>query len=600
MAAFGSLMIHLFRAWLPPLLCGGGALLGGFFAFHPGWKKAAPLIDGTPGSFQRAAEKISKEDLLENAAPHERVSWLLEICRQPDGLARDHALYVAIQRMKPGDFLAAIADLRGLGDELIAMNGTVRAGLIEASMERWLGVDKEGALRWLAATRQIIESGAINVPPMGSHDLGAAYRVLAAREPEWLREQIAKLGPKTQRRTAICVLMSAETERDPKKARAWLETFRGSKEWGEVLSAYLTGLSASDPGAAMNLAQTEDGARSSGDAGGLAANVFLSTAMRSPSLAAELLPKLEPKLRQQMMLWSVFYVSHSGADPFEWFADRVAADPTLVDLGSNPEQNAEMMLRHLVVRDPQRTLDLIPTLPEAQREVLREGALAGWAFYRPDTFLDWLMTQPPEALPKDFKSIGATARQEPDRFARWVATLPPGELRERSQVALATALAKQGRAPDALLHFPETARGDAVDQAAREIAASIGTTDPGATAQWVATLPAGRAQAEAARGLVFEWAAKTPQAASAWVETLPAGSLRDAATGALAGKLAEADPESATEWVEQISEPAAREVAVRHVFQAWARTDAGGSRAWLRECAGVSDVVKERLLRSRR
>lgn len=347
------------------------------------------------------------------------------------------------------------------------------------------------------------------------------------------------------REAAIRVLMPAEAERHPREAREWLESLRGSKEWNVAFSAYVTGLLASDPQAAMQMAQSDDGQRFPQGEGSLATSAFASTAARSPALAAELLANVEPKMRQQMMLTGVWLVSQSATDPFDWFSNCIASDPALLDFGSEPEQTAETMMRSLVVRDPRRTMDWIETLPEAKQQTLREGALAGWSYYDPGTFLDWLTTQPPASLPKAATSINALASQEPDRFARWLATLPSGELRERSQLTLATELAWQGRVADALTHFPQNPTSDTFAQQTRALAGIVGVRDPLAGAQWVATLP-GLAQTEAAHGLVGAWAAAAPQDAAQWIESLPAGGTRDAATGALAAVLAQADPEAAT------------------------------------------------------
>ncbi len=594
-------MILFFRTWLAAPLFFAAAFVAGFVAFHPGWKKVAPLTDGSAASFQRAAEKINDGRLLENAAPQERVAWLLEICRQPAGLARDHALYEAIQHLQPGDFLAAVADLPALAREFTAMGDDVRPGLIEASIARWLDVDKDGALRWLGVAREIVESGAIPLPEIGAQDLGAVYGVLAAREPEWMRGQLDKLGKKTLRGTALKTLMAAEVRRDPRKAHAWLETFRGGKDWDEMFSNYTLGLSETDSRAAMEIAVSGEGMRAGGgDEGRLAAHVFMDAAARSTSLAEELLPKMEPEMRRRFTWYLADRVGEKGGDSFAWLADQVAADPGIIELASNPGENTEWMMRSLTIRDPQRTLDFIATLPEAQREALREGALAAWSSYRPATFLDWLATQPPEALTKNFKSIGSTAREEPDRFARWLATLPAGELRERSQFTLASELAKQGRTADALRQFPQNSTADFYGQAARAMGGAIGAREPAAAAQWVGTLPAGPAQKEAALGLIGAWVGQSPQAAAQWIESLPAGGTRDAATGALADALAGADPEAATAWLAQIGDPAARQSAARQVFRSWARTDADGARNWLRDFPDVSAAVKNRLLRDSR
>jgi len=587
------------RVWLGSALCVAGSFLAGYIGFHPAWSKAPPLSDGSAGSFARTAARIDADDLLRDASPQERVRWLLEICRQPNGLARDHALYKAIQRMQPSDFFAGLADLPAFGRQMVAMSHDARQVLIEAAMERWFDVDENGAMRSLAAAQAIVESNALDLPAMGESDLSVLHRTLATRAPEWMRGQIDKLSEATGREIALRTLMSAEAQRDPRKAREWLESFRGGKEWADAFAAYVTGLSVSDPRAAMELALTGDGEGKSERDSGLVAQTFNSIAAHSPSVTGEFLHRIEPRLRPGLMKMAVYSIGENGGDSFAWFADRVAADPTLLDPPPNSHPTNNSVMGPLVSRDPLRALELITTLPNAQQQALRDGALTRWSSDTPDTFLDWLATQPPEILPKEFKGLDRLANQEPERFARWVETLPRGELRERSQVALATELAKQGRIAEATRHFPQSSSAPLLAHAAGDLAGVIAASDPGVAARWVGTLPAGPAQASAAQGLVVTWARQSPQATARWIESLPAGATRDAATGSFANVLVSVEPGAATEWIARIADPRARQNAARRLFDSWSITDPAGARAWLRAYPDVSEAVKGRLLRSR-
>jgi hypothetical protein len=592
-------MIRSLCRWLAPPFCGLAAYIAGWLVYHPGWDEAEPLTDGSAASFQKTAERIDREQLLDSASPQERVRWLLEICKQPAGLARSHALYVVIQQMQPGDFFAAVADLPALGRELAAMEDFLRYNLIEASTERWLDVDRNAALRWLVVAREIVESNTLRLPEIGSADLSAAYRVLAKREPEWMREQIGKLGEKTHRQAAVTALMSAEAARNPKQAREWLETFRGSKNWNAILVAYASGLAAIDPRAAMEFALAKNGAVQPDGDSNLVPAVVLDIAAQSPSLAAEMLRRLEPKVGRELTWYLVHNVMEAGGDPFDWIADRAAADPELFDLGSEPNQKALMMTHPLVRADPLRALEFIATLPESQQPTFREAALANWSASDPAGLLDWLVAQPVTGLPAKLTNLENAARQEPARFGGWLRTLPAGELRDQSSLAFVSVLTVQGRAAEAIRYLPQNSASDAVVEAARKLAHGFGTSDPNAAGRWVQTLPAGSIQAEAARGLVGAWAAQKPHAAAAWVESLPPGGTRDAAAGGLAGALAAADPERAAVWLEQVGDPAARERAVTEVYRAWARVDAAQARAWLRDLPGVREVLKSGILRTR-
>ncbi|MEO8351098.1 MAG: hypothetical protein ABI680_05165, partial [Chthoniobacteraceae bacterium] len=515
-------MIRFFRPWVLPLLFCTVTFLVGFIGFQPGWKKVEPLTDGSGASFQQTAKRIHEEDLLKNAAPRERVRWLLELCAQPSGLARDHALYEAIQHMQPGDFLTAFADLPTLGQKLAAMNGEVRFALIQASMERWLEVDREGALRMLALVRGIVELDAVKLPPMGGGDLGTAYEVLAMREPEWFHEQIDKLGEKTGRETAMNVLMSADAARDPKKAREWLETFRGSKEWNTMFSAYVNGLAASDPRGAFQMVISDQNVPPE-NRSNLLSTLTMRFAAKSPSLVGEMLGKIEPEKARTLTMLAAASIGQSGGDSIAWLADRAAADPELLAVNGKSPSAADGIVWALVQHDPVGALEFIASLPDDRQPALRAAAITKWGESHPDTLIDWLATQPPDVGLKNPHALDAAALRRPDHFADWVATLPAGEMRDRSELALVDSLVRRGGAQEALAHFPPHATDDESVQAARKLGGVIGAEDPSAGARWVATLPVGLAQAEAAWGLAGAWGARAPQAAAQWIEGLPLG-----------------------------------------------------------------------------
>ncbi len=591
-------MIRFYRIWLLPALFCTVTFLVGFIVFQPGWKKVEPLTDGSEASFQQTAKKIHEENLLQDAAPQERVRWLLELCARPSGLARDHALYEAIQHMQPGDFLAAVADLPTLGQNLATMSGDVRSALIQAGMERWLEVDRDGALRTLALVRGIVELDAVKLPPMGGGDLGMAYEILAMREPQWMHEQIDKLGQKTGRETAMNVLMSADAARDPKKAREWLETFRGNKEWNGMFSAYVNGLAESDPRGAFEMARSDDDVPPD-RRGRLLDDLIMRVAATSPSLAGEMLGKVEPEKSRNLTMFAAATIGSTGGDAIAWLADRAAADPELFAVNGKPASAADGFVWALVQSDPVRALEFIDSLPDDRQPALRTAAITKWSESHPDTLIDWLATQPPDVGLRYPEALDSAALRRPDRFADWVATLPVGDTRNRSELALVDSLIRCGGAKEALSHYPTQATGDESMQAARKLGGVIGTEDPSAGARWVETLPAGPAQAEAAMGLAGAWGARAPEAAAQWIEGLPVGGTRDAATGAFAGAIAGADPAAAVDWLGQIQDSAARERAAGQVFHSWFTADAASARAWLRNFPGVRDSVKNALLSAR-
>lgn len=587
-------MTRLLRTWLARLLLFIGAFAAGYVAFHPAWRKVPALTDGSSLSFKHTAERIEKEDLLGKASPQERVRWLLEICQQPALLGRNHALHAAIHRMQPGDFLSAIADLPELARRIEAMDDETRTMLLEASLERWLDVDPTGALRSLAFIRGVVESETIPLPTIGQSDLATTYRVLAARKPDWLREQISKLGSDMEPDLAMGALILQETKRDPRKAREWLETLRGGKNWVTIRKDYVMTLAESDPRAAMEFVVSEGSERD------LIDRLFENLAGRSPALAAELLSKLDPERSRQIGWTATSLIEQGGGDPFSWFADRLAMDPAGPDVVSFSEKKAEAVMRGLVARDPVRALDLITLLPESQQSLLRDGALSIWSRQHPAAFMEWLATQAPDAAPASASSLKAAASWVPELFAKWLEALPAGDLRDRSQLILASQLAYKGRTLEALQRFPRTSSVATFPKSARTLAAQLASQDPAEVARWVEGLPTGPAQTHAAAGLVQEWTNREPRAAAQWIESLPAGQLRDAGTTALAVKMVQADPDASAAWVESIRDPAAKERAVNEVFRSWAINDPSGARDWLREMPGLSEVMKNRLINRRK
>jgi hypothetical protein len=498
--------------------------------------------------------------------------------------------------MQPGDFLSAVADLPAIGRELEAM-GNPRPGVIEACLERWLDVDRENLLRFLAATQTIIESETLKLPQIGAGDLHAAYVVLARREPDWFAERLGTLGEKLARSAAVGALLQTTVQTNPKKAREHLESFRGTAEWKAAFTAYVQGLTLSDPAAAMDLALSPDGRNINKDGAYLIANTFIVAMQRSPSAGFKLLPKLDPEERRSLTWWALGALTEEqNLDPLAWMQEQVTADPELLSsragAGFPPH-----FIRPLIKHNPAKTLEWIEAMPDEAKQVMLQATLQDPQNAAPDALLAWVARQPAGTLPSELHSVRRAASVEPERFSKWVAALPSGPLRERSQVMLAEEFAKQGRLTEALATFPRNATDPLTAQSTGELAWTAAGRDPNATAQWIGALPAGPAQTAGAKQLVRSWAAQAPDAAAAWIESLPAGRTRDTAAGAFAGVAARKDPEAAREWLQQITDPALRSHAAGQVFTNWAVADAASAREWLRGSPDASEALKTRLLR---
>jgi hypothetical protein len=588
---------------LLPALCALLSFTGGYIAFHPGWQRAPALANQAPDSFRRTAEALHRGNLLDAASPQERIGWLLEVCRQPPSLARDHALYNALQRMQPGDFIAAFADLPALAREMERMSGDARRSVVEAAIERWLAIDEPGALRWLSATRAIIDSESLKLPPISPHDLEPAFRVLARQKPDWMREQAHKLGGNMQRPQAFECLAREAFRDNPAEARRWLDSLKGTPDWKSALPGYTQELAAADPLAAADLILAQPV-----DSTGLAPvtrsddlfRVFGAAAYSHPSVIPELLARFEGPDRE-FAIYSAFLALSENPefDALSWMQEHILPE---LSSGSRDwqEHMASWMIGPVIERDAVKAIAFLQSLPSEQRELLFPGALTAWSRSDPDAMLEWISTQPPETLPEEIRGIGTVAARRPEDFARWAASLPSGWQRDGAQFALAEELAEQGRLAEAFRFFPYEFSSPAYEESTRRVVGQLlAAQNPVATAQWIATLPAGGVQASAAYGLVGRWAYHEPLEAAEWVQTLPAGGARDAATAALASVLAEAEPAGAIEWLEQITGPRSRAEAVNNIFRSWRRRDPQAAESWLLASTAASDVQKAKLLRSR-
>ena len=278
--------------------------------------------------FARRRRRFPRAICFRTASPHERFGWLLETCRQPRGYMRDFAMYEAVQRLQPADFLAAFADLQKFGTQMMAMSDEAGRGLIREGIERWLNVDRDSALRTLTAARMLVDAQTLKLPEFGDEDIAPLYSVLARREPEWMHQQVGALRPKTGRGAGVRALLRETAMRDPQKAREWLEALRGTPDGNKAMDGYMEGLNASDPRAALAVALSEKNAarREWYSSGCLEA-----AAKEDPALMLEMLSQIEPQRRARLMWASLDNaVSNMAGDPFAWMQERFAENPDLI------------------------------------------------------------------------------------------------------------------------------------------------------------------------------------------------------------------------------------------------------------------------------
>jgi hypothetical protein len=409
-------------------------------------------------------------------------------------------------------------------------------------------------------------------------------------------EEVRHLGKKTLREAALWVLMSQMAQSRPQKARAWFQTFEGTADAKTAKSGFVFGLADSDPVAAIGIAldRTDESTQDE-----MVFGIYMKTAESHPRLLRDVFAKLDER-RRAVMTWLALRAlgKDSSIDPFAWIQEQIAANPSLMELRpSQASHDAAHHLSALVTRDPVRTIEWVRTFPDAQRAPYFEGALLAWSRRDPRAMLDWLAGQPPDALPTNIPGLGACATEEPQRFAYWARNLPAGELRDRSEVALATEYAADGHVAEALGSFPANATSEIALQGAQHLVETVAQRDPAAAANWIASIADSPLRMRAAKTLVGKWAEQSIENTAAWVERLPPGRLRDAAIGSFAGAVAQTDPASATLWFAQVTDPNARNAAAPEVYRAWNFQDPTAAHNWLQTVEGIDESVRARLLR---
>jgi hypothetical protein len=572
------------RISLAPIACSLVSFVAGYVAFHPAWRKVAPLSDGSVASFQQASEAVANGNLLEKASPQERVGWLLEICRQPDGAARDFALYEAIQKMQPSDFIAAFTQLEELGAKMYAMSQETREALATVGMERWMDVDPAGAKRVLSATVAVIESGAVKLPKLESEELLSMDQVLARRDPEWTKQMISRLDSKTGRGVAILSLITEEMLRNPKQAREWSASYQGTPDERMATLGCLYGLVKTDPQTALATALAEKDDKKRPDC---VDQTFELLARDNPAAIPGLLPQLDAETRRKVMRRTLTEVlADPSLEPFDYLQQNIAGAP---------EGDAAGMIlgsmETLIGRDPAKTMELVNSLPASQRPRTMDAALQRWSNSDPAGLLDWLKTQPADQLPAGY-AIGGLAAADPEKFDDWSKSLPAGAFRDGARLDLVGAQVSQGNTAAAMADFPQDFTSQSQRGGAYYLASELAKKDLQGSANWVSAMSSGLGQQLAASAVAGVWTKKSPDDAANWLQSLPAGNLRDGATAGFADIVASKDPAAAGEWIEQIADTDARSRAASKLMSSWKGSDSAQARAWLENLTGVPDSLK--------
>lgn len=578
------------RWGLPPLLAVGGFAIG-YVVFFPGLASSR-LSDGSEASFHQTASKISEGNLLEKASPLERVAWLLEVCKQPRSLHRDAALFETIQRLQPGDFMAAVTDVSELSKWFSSMDDKLRADVIEAVVERWMEVDEEGLLRWLPIAQRIVDSGALKLPQMSAADLGAIYSVVARRNPAWAFEQLKSLGAKMRPPVAIEALMRSAVESGSPQAERWLASFKDGPHYKRALKAYINALAPMDPERALNKAREEEPQDRS-----LPIQILTSAASRSPVLATSLLDKLSEQGRKDVILstFPIILGLDRNFDAFGWLDAEISKDPRIFKVDQDRSVKYSLAMG-IALRDGAKSMEWLQKFEEPRRAALAEAVAATWSGQDPKAVLEWLISHPQQSVPLKSSTLDGLAKSNPELFAKWMAGMSGGDRRLQAQSTAASQFLGRGRMEEAVGTFPKEGTSNQLLDSAQQFGFGVASMDVNRATTWLGNLQSAPLQLRATQGVLERWMMTSPANAAAWAGSLPPGHLRDSAAGLIATTIAERDFEGASAWLSEVKGEGVRNRFIEEVYKKRYSQNAAQAVTWLRSLPDMSETTRNRLL----
>ncbi|RYD85394.1 MAG: hypothetical protein EOP84_02635 [Verrucomicrobiaceae bacterium] len=495
-------------------------------------------------------------------------SRMIELLKEPASLARDAALSEALSRMSKEDFAKYAKELQAE----ISKYGRENQ-LISAIVDTWFQKDA-------LAAREAAKQAVAETKNPGFHTLASLLGAAAARhDPEWATDHLlSDLEAGVPGWSSNAAIIEEVVKKDRKLADAVLQKFQDSGRRQSLLAGYVSGLSESDPLAAMDLAVSEKtfqrvnliptAARAAARTGVNAAKVALS--------------RIEDPVLRKRVAWQAAEViaEESVADPFSFLREEAGLEDAL------PKQDVDGVyisgaLGTLVQSNPVEAVNWTLSLPTENQQTILGKVLSAWSSSDPDGMLKWAGEQ--ESRPTSSSRTDATSASTPHIVA------------DLANLLSAQALLKQGQLQQALQNAPKQVN-ELISGKLREFIWEASTNDPGATAEWVAKLPAAKARDPLITTVAEHYSTAQPEEAAKWIEQLTDPSARDPAVAGLVRAFSEEDPVTASEWAVRISDPAKREESVRQVWGSWCRKDEAAAREWLTQFPGISERLKKRLL----
>ncbi|MEO8351084.1 MAG: hypothetical protein ABI680_05095 [Chthoniobacteraceae bacterium] len=456
-------------------------------------------------------------------------------------------------------------------------------------------MDAPAALRWLASSATFEQNYGAQLAYNLDGVSSTVFKVVARRQPDWLREHLATLNPGAPRDLGIFHLVNVASRNDANDARRLLAEYADGLNRSAAVLGCVHGLAKVDFRAAFDIAAAES-------AGpfrrGLLMTVFSETARRGVGAVRELLDRIDDSAqRREMAGWALSAMSwKSRDDPLPWIIEETQRAGSFA-----PGSRAENLWAGgvgLAVQEngPAPAADWAVTLASDPEKKMLSQILKQWTGRSPDEVRAWLAHHAAELNTSAVEELGydlsTMAREESDAMRAWASALPPSELRDRVQFELALGAGAQGDLAQAAAAYQSVASNDADGARFKQLAMVIARRDAAAAAEWAMSFPDGPARVSAVSAAAARWSETDLRSAAEWLGQLPSGAEHDAAVREYAAKVVYADPVAAAEWVAQVSDPTVRADAARKGFDIWDLEDPVASRAWLRALEKVDEELR--------
>jgi hypothetical protein len=569
------------------------------FQAHGSSPKAALAIQPSPP----VRGLISEPADTSPDASKARIQAVITLSEKYRGLAEDHALFGALQKLDARDLLASADDFAARFKRESSPFGGQAVELAEAWTEHWLDLDAPAALRVLSSSallKEVPEFHSLSSRVNGVE--GAIFKILARRQSAWLQEYLTGLKPGPQQEVGIYHLLREGAQQDAAKARRLLADFSAGANRPAAVQGYVTGLATVDFRASFDTAAAEPAGPFREE---LLKVGLREAASRGVGAVRELLERIDdPTLRRALGGEAALeIVWRSRDDPLPWLMEEAQRTPA----SAVPKSGFDFWNNHVAqalqtIGSTAPAADWAMTLPNDPEKKLLLNILGDWR--DPAGLRSWLTIHAVELDTTVLEKLGSALknmiRTDAAGAGEWAAALPSGPLREQVQFQIALSSGAEGNLAQAAAAYESVAARDTTGALAKQLATVLATQDGAAAAEWAMGMPGGPARAAVVGAVAEQWSQRDPGGAAEWLEQMSSSAERDTAVREYAAKVVYADPAAAAEWVEQVADPDARAKAAEQVFYTWRFEDPVASHAWLRALPGVPEKWRADFLRKQK